>query len=311
MEYMTKAEWGRRNEEQRGQETMDMQEEIIAKVQEIPPLSTSAAELVTLMGNPDHELQKTVRIVECDAALTARVLQVVNSAGFGLMEPTTSIARAVSYLGEKMVLGIALDACTGSTLRCPLEGYEGKADTLWEHNLRTAIASREIAKFAREELSGDIAFTGGLLHDIGKAIVSEFLSGFAGDIVSKIDAGDATDYVSAEHEMLGTDHSIVGYEVARRWKLASPLPEIIRFHHIPSEAEKGVRALAYAVHLGDIIAMMGGIGTGSDDMMYHLDAGFSEFIQISQREFEKIMLEVEVEFSRTRSSIFGKEDIPS
>ena len=302
---MRNAEGGMENTEGR---EMTIQAEILAKVQEIPPLSTSAAELVRLMGNTDHDFQKTVHIVECDAGLTARVLRVVNSASFALMEPTTSIARAVSYLGEKMVLGIALEACAGSILRRPLKGYEGKSDVLWEHNLRTAIAAREVAAFAKEEMSMDIAFTGGILHDIGKAVLSEFLSGSAGDIVSKIDAGDAVDYTAAEREMVGMDHAAVGYAVARLWNLASPLPEIIRFHHAPGKAKEEVRALVYAVHLGDIMAMMGGTGTGSDDLMYRLDEGVSGYIRISPTDFEKIMLDVEVEFRRTRSSIFGRED---
>ncbi|NIA11822.1 MAG: HDOD domain-containing protein [Nitrospiraceae bacterium] len=285
-----------------------MQTEILAKVQEIPPLSASASELIMLMGKANHDLKHIVSIVECDAGLTSRVLRVVNSPAFYLLAPTTSIVRAVSYLGEKAVLEIALEACMGSILRRPLKGYEGKSDALWEHNLRTAIASREVAKFAKKEISLEIAFTGGILHDIGKAVLSEFLKGSAEDIISKIDAGDAMDYVSAEHEMLGTDHSVVGYEVARLWKLAFPLPEIIRFHHTPDKAKEEVRGLVYAVHLGDIIAMMGGTGTGSDDMLYHLDSGFSDYIQISQGDFEKIMLDVEVEFKKTKLSIFGREN---
>ena len=286
---------------------MTIQAEILAKVQEIPPLSTSASKLVTLMGSEDHDLRNTVHVIECDAALTARVLRVVNSAAFTLVEPTTSVARAVSYLGERMIFGIALDACIGSILQRPLKGYEGKSGALWEHNLRAAIASRGLAKFAREAISMDIAFTGGILHDIGKAVLSEFLNGSARDIVLKINAGDAADYISAEHQMLGTDHSVVGYEIARLWKLASPLPEIIRFHHTPGTAEERIRGIVYVVHLGDIIAMMGGTGTGSDDMKYRLDAGFSDYIQISQSDLEKLMIDVEVEFKKTRSSILGRE----
>ena len=285
-----------------------MQTEILAKVQEIPPLSASASELIMLMGKANHDLKHIVSIVECDAGLTSKVLRVVNSPAFYLLAPTTSIVRAVSYLGEKAVLEIALEACMGSILRRPLKGYEGKSDALWRHNLRTAIASKEVAKFAKKEVSLEIAFTGGILHDIGKAVLSEFLKGSAEDIISKIDAGDAMDYISAEYKMLGTDHSIVGYEVARLWKLAFPLPEIIRFHHTPDKAKEEVRGLVYAVHLGDIIAMMGGTGTGSDDMLYHLDSGFSDYIQISQGDFEKIMLDVEVEFKKTRLSIFGREN---
>jgi len=148
---------------------MAIKEEILNRVKEIPPLSTSASQLMMLMGKPDRDLQETVKIVECDLGLTAKVLRVVNSSAFALMQPTTSIARAVSYLGEKMVLGIALDACTGSILRRPMKGYEGRSDALWEHNLMTAIAARRVAGFAKEEISSDIAFTAGILHDIGKA----------------------------------------------------------------------------------------------------------------------------------------------
>lgn len=287
---------------------MTLQSEILAKVREIPPLSASASELVTLMGREEHDLRGIVRIVECDAALTARVLRVANSPAFGSRGPVSSISRAVSYLGEKTILGVALDVCMGPLLRRPLDGYEGESNALWEHNLRTAIASREVSRFAREPISEDVAFTGGILHDIGKAVLSEFLYGSAADIIAKIDAGQTADYVSGERELTGLDHSVVGYEMARSWKLASPLPEIIRFHHIPREAAEGVRGMVYAVHLGDIIAMLGGTGTGSDDLKYRQDAAFSDYFQISQNQIERTMLAVEMEFQKTRSSILGRED---
>lgn len=286
---------------------MTIQAQILARAHELPPLSASASELVTLMGRADHDLRDTIHIVECDAALTARVLRVVNTAVFALIEPVTSVSRAVSYLGEKMVLGIALDVCMGPILRRPLKGYEAESNALWEHNLRAAIASREVARFARGLVSIDVAFTGGILHDIGKAVLSEFLNGSSRDMVSKIDAGHTADFVSAEREVTSTDHCVVGYEIARLWKLAPPLPEIIRFHHIPGKAEEGTRRVVYAVHLGDIIAMMGGSGTGSDDMLYSLDPAFSDYFQISQSAMEKIMFDVELEFQKTRSSILGRE----
>ncbi|MGC8492474.1 MAG: HDOD domain-containing protein [Syntrophobacteraceae bacterium] len=288
---------------------MTVQAEILAKVQEIPPLSAGASKLVTLMGRDDHDLRETVRIIECDAALTARVLKVVNSAGFALIEPTTSIARAVSYLGEKMILGIALDACMGSILRRPLDGYEAESNALWEHNLRTAIAAREVVKFARKTISMDIAFTGGILHDIGKAVLSEFLNGSTREMILKTETGEAADFIAAERQMLGTDHCEVGFEIARLWKLAPPLPEVIRFHHTPGRAEAEVRGLVYAVHLGDIIAMLGGAGTGSDYLKYSIEPGFTDYFQIEDSDLDKIMLDVHVEFQKTRASILGNEQV--
>ena len=141
------------------------------------------------------------------------------------MQPTTSIARAVAYLGDKTILSIALLYCQSPLFHKPLEGYESEKGALWNHNLRTAIASREIARYGRETISPDIAFTGGILHDIGKALVSELLKDTSGEILSKMDAGCFMDYLAAEEKILGTNHCIVGAELARYWGLPDPLPE--------------------------------------------------------------------------------------
>lgn len=287
---------------------MPIQKEILREIRRIPPLSHSASRLMRLMGDPDHNVGHITGIVECDSALTARVLTVVNSPAFSLMQPTTSIARAVSYLGDKAVLGIALDFCASGIFDRPLEGYESERGALWDHNLRTAIASREMAKLGKEKISPDLAFTGGILHDIGKAVLSEYLKDSAREILAEIDDGAVTDYLSAEQEKLGTDHCIAGYEVAGSWNLPEPLPEIIRHHHHPGETNGVYRPLVYAVHLGDIIAMMGGTGTGTDAMQYQLDIKYTDYIDISPDFLAEVMLRVELEFKKTKSSLFGRKE---
>lgn len=286
-------------------ETDTIQKEIVRKIRQIPPLSQSASQLMTLMGDPDHNVGQITRIVECDAGLTTHILKVVNSAAFSLMEPTTSIARAVSYLGDKMIVGIALDFCTSELYARPLEGYESKQGALWDHNMRTAIAAKEIAGLSAGTVNPDLAFTCGILHDIGKAIISEFLKDSAGEIVAGIDDGTVTDYLAAEQERLGTDHCIVGSTLAKSWHLPDPLPEVIRCHHQPAAAKESDRALVYAVHLGDIIAMMGGAGTGADSMQYPLDTGYTEYVDISPDALAHVMLSVEDEFKKTKAALFG------
>jgi len=285
-----------------------IQAEILEKIHTIPPLSQSASRLMELMAIPNHSVDDITRIVQCDSALTARVLAVVNSIAFSLMEPTTSIARAITYLGDRIVLGIALDFCASSVFDKPLKGYESKRGALWDHDLRVAIASREVARLAKEKIGLDIAFTGGILHDIGKAVLSEFLKDYTKDILDGIDNGTITDYLSAEAAKLGTNHCIVGGEMARVWNLPEPLPEIIRYHHRPDEANKSSRALVYAVHLGDIIAMMAGAGTGADAMQYQLDTKYIDYIDMPPNLLPEVMLRVEKEFKRTRSSLFAKKE---
>ncbi len=284
---------------------MSIQEEILREIQQIPPLSHSVSLLMKLMNDTNHNVRQVTNIVECDSALTAQVLKVVNSATIALRQPTTSIAKATSYLGDKMILGIALDFCASHIFNKPLTGYEGQPGALWDHNLRTAIASREIARFGKKEISPDLAFTGGILHDIGKALLSEFLKDSAEDILSKIEEGTVPDYISGEWERLGTDHCIVGGEVAKFWQLPDPLPEIIMYHHQPGEASERNRALVYAVHLGDIIAMLGGTGTGTDIMQYRLDTKYTDYIDVLPDTLGSVIIQVEQEFQKTKSALFG------
>jgi len=283
-----------------------VKDEILNKTKHIPPLSESAEKLIQMMGNPNHDVQNVLRIVQTDSALTTKVLTVVNSAAFALTEPITSISRAVSYLGDKKILGIALEFCVNDLFQKPLEGYEGKQGALWEHNLCVAIASKEIACFSKKETSPDLAYTGGILHDIGKSILSDYLKGTAAECITDISEGNVPDYIAAEEKRLGTNHCIVGSDMAKAWNLPSPLSDIIRHHHHPVDADISIRGLVYTVHLGDIIAMTISSDTESDVLQYRLDSNYIEFIDISPDTLSKIILKVEDEFNKTKTLLLGE-----
>jgi len=282
--------------------------EIHRRIEAAPLLSSSASRLLQVTSDPEHSLGEVVDIVKTDAALTARILRVVNSAAFGLLNTITSIDRATSYLGERMIIGIAIDICASQLFDKPLTGYEAERGELWRHDLRVAIASREIARLAPQEMAVDLAFTGGILHDIGKSILSEFLAGTAPVVLETIERGDARDYLSAERAMLGIDHAMAGFELARKWNLPTALQQVIRHHHRPAEAEESYRPLVYAVHLGDIVAMMGGGGTGSDTLQYHMDPGYAQYLEITPEQLTMTLLHVEEEFAKMEASLLDGKD---
>lgn len=278
---------------------------LLQAVEDAPLLSPNAHLLLQLTSDPDHEMDEVIRLVRYDAALTARVLRVVNSAAFGLIHPVASVDRAVSYLGERLIVGIILADNIGKLFHKPMTGYEGEAGDLWRHNLFTAVAAREVARRARREIGIDLAFTGGLLHDIGKSLLSDYLHGTSGEILGEIAQGHTSDYLAAERERAGIDHAELGYLMAGRWQLPLPLQAAIRHHHQPAEADPEWRTLVYAVHLGDILAMMRGCATGSDGMQYHLDPGYAEFFTFTAEELTAILLEAEEAYQKAESSLSG------
>ncbi len=279
------------------------QEELQKIVASVPMLSTCASQLLHVTAKEDHELIDVIDLVRNDANLTARALKVVNSASFSLVNKITSIDRAVSYLGERIVVGVALGDCAGKLFEKELSGYEAKDGSLWRHDLRTAIASREVALQGGMDISPALAFTAGLLHDIGKALISDYLDGSVADAVEIVSTKNELNYLDAEKELVGFDHTQAGYELAKAWQLPEELAEVILHHHEPSKAKDEFKPLVYAVHLGDNIAMLGGGGTGSDSMRYQLDNAYTDFIKITPNTLATVMLNVDIEFTKLESSL--------
>ncbi len=279
------------------------QEELQKIVRSVPMLSPSATQLLRLTSQPDHDLQDVIKLVRNDANLTARVLKIVNSAAFALVNTVTSIDRAISYLGERIVVGIAIGDCAGKLFDKELSGYESAGGDLWKHDLRTAIAAREVVTQSGAAIDSELAFTAGLLHDIGKSLISDYLQGSVVDAVEMVSTQEGLDYLDAEEKLVGFDHACAGYELAKAWQLPDELAEVIRFHHEPARASEEYRPLVYAIHLGDNIAMMGGFGTGSDSMRYKLDQNYSDYITIGPNALASIMLNVDIEFEKLESSL--------
>lgn len=277
---------------------------ILRKVHQITPLSESAMRLMEIVSDPDHGLDQIIRVVETDSVLTGQVLHVVNSVAFGLRSEIATVARAIPYMGDKMVVGLSLGMCAASLFNDPLEGYESEAGDLWKHSLRSAIASREAARFTDGRASPDLAYTAGILHDIGKSIISRYLEKRKGEIVRTVDAMEEKDYLLAERLLLGTDHQEVGGALAEHWQLPEPLRMSVTHHHSPANAPEEFRALVYAVHLGDFIAMKGGTGTGADTMMYLMDEHYKDYIAISDEEIESLVYQTGDEFATTVAAMF-------
>lgn len=272
---------------------------IIAKVNQIPLLSQTALQLLDVLGREEYDARDLTRIVRTDPGLSANILRLVNSAAFGLRQRVSSLEHAVSYLGERAVTGAALNMYASVVYENPMEGYGGESGQLWDHSIRTAMAAKELAGMTGGRVNPSVAYTCGLLHDIGKAVISEFLTDSVQGILAAIDSGETSDYLEAERHELGTDHAEIGAALAEHWNLPEEIAESIRFHHRPSDSGPEWIALVYVVHLADIVSMLGGTGTGADTLMYSLDSRYESYVDISGRELEKLILSVADEYEKT------------
>ncbi|NTV14019.1 MAG: HDOD domain-containing protein [Desulfobulbaceae bacterium] len=276
---------------------------IIQSIQQTPVLSPSASRLLQVAADPKHSLKDMIEIIRGDFALTAQLLRVANSVAFSPLQPVTSLDRAVAYLGEVYLIGLAISSCAAAVFDSPLTGYEGHKRDLWRHQLYCAIASRLISRHAKQEMPGDLAFTGGLLHDIGKAILSGHIVDSAGEILDGITDGRYLDYMDAEEKLFGMNHTQVGHVLAQHWKLPPVLQEVILHHHNPEAASPEHRVLVYAVHLGDALSMLAGYDTGSDGLKYNLGGGERDLFTLSDAKLEALQIEAGQGFDKFEQSI--------
>lgn len=285
---------------------LTIEEVILEQCQRLPPLSESVTQLMAMIQR-EHTIDDVVKIVRVDAALTTNLLKVVNSAAMGLNRTISAPTQAVSCVGDKMVLGIAIATCTGPIFEGELVGYGGDAGSLWAHDLYTAIAARELASRSTAIITPEIAFTAGIVHDVGKALISQFLKESPKKLEIMVLDPEAPDYLVAERECLGTDHCRVGGMLATRWHLPRSLKDAIAHHHHPADAPEEHRPLAYAVHVADHLAMLADQSTGADRLQYPLDLDFTDILGTTQHEFEPLMDRVEREFAKVVGGMFGKE----
>lgn len=282
--------------------TTSVSEKILEQVRVIPPLSRTATELIGVLERDMHTLDDVVSVVSSDPMLVGQLLKIANCAAFARRNPVDSIGGAVSYLGDKMIIGIALGASAARIYDAPLKGYDAESGSLWQHSLRTAIAARELAKYTEGKVNAGVAYTAGLLHDIGKALLSIHLEDRIKDIFTEMDSHKC-DFLSAEKAVAGANHCEVGMMLAKHWNLPKNLRASIADHHQPSTADEDSRGLAYVVHIADMVAMMAGVGTGADTMGYSFDTNYSEYITIKREELDRLLLVVGMEFGKVESAM--------
>jgi len=274
---------------------------VYQQVDRLQPLPTVAIRVIDLMGNENHDIRELASILSLDAALTMRVMSAANSVANVRRTRVTSISQAITLLGEQPVAGIALAASSPVLFRSELDGYEAGAGALWAHSLRTALAAREIARRSKIHLSLDEVFTAGIIHDIGKSVINEFLARHRNEIEIDLRESKECEFTRIEQELIGANHATVGAAMAGRWNIPEKLTNAISFHHSPFNAPVDEHPFVFAIHIGDLLAMALGDGTGLDTLAHLLDERYSRYYDLTHSTIEAILSVTQGEFSDANS----------
>ena len=272
----------------------------IKHIKSMPPLSRATVGITRLIADENYHIEGLIKLIETDVTLAGRCLQSINSPLYGLRTQVETIHRAVVLLGARNIAAMALQTGLSTVFKINLDGYDSTHEDLWRNGLRTAIASRRIVRDLFKEEYGDIAYATGLMHDIGKVVTSEFLREMSKLFIEATYREHDGNFLAAEDALFGTNHTVIGQQIAQNWNLPESFATVMRYHHRPSEAPEEYRGLVVAVHLGDTFSMMAGTGTKLDNMDYPLDAITDTFIKRDPKwevlTFPRLLLDIDKEF---------------
>ncbi|MCD6404263.1 MAG: HDOD domain-containing protein [Planctomycetes bacterium] len=238
-------------------------------VEDVPTLPSVMFEVLAVAEDEKSTAGELEDVIMRDQALSAKVLKVANSAYYGIPRTVETVSRATVLLGFQTVVGLALTVSVYDTLWGAGKGNYLDRRELWKHSLGVATAARLLADTANRK-EGAVAFTAGMLHDVGKTILDNFLPEEYSKVV-ELCQKDGIQMHEAELQILGATHADLGYKVARKWQLPDVLCESIHWHHNAAGADDEYRRSAALISLGDYLTRHAGIGEPLDVVQPELD----------------------------------------
>lgn len=268
-------------------------EQVAARLKQLPSLPSAVSELLSSFANEDVDVDRIVSQIAHDQALTARVLRVANSSFYGLQTKIGTLHEAVVVLGFRAVRSMVLAVGMNGAFRidqCP--GFEAAA--YLRHGVGVGLAARALAPLAGQ--NPELAFTAGLLHDIGEMVLA---SSFSRQYSAALAYRKQKDCFlsAAEQEVLGITHAEVGGLLAETWRFPAALRDAVAAHHAP--AETTADSLANLVHVADATAHALCLSRFAEETVMPVDDTAWTRLGIDWASYRQALAQIEKDFDET------------
>ena len=276
---------------------------LIQSAKRLPTIPIILNKIMMLLKDEKASARQFGEIVSSDQAIASKVLSIANSAYYGLSQKIISIPHAVALLGFTAVKNIAIGTSVFSHFSEEGKGSGIDLKALWIHSFATALVSEEIGK-KTSVVKPEVAFMGGLLHDIGKLILINI---FHEQYKAAIDmANERRCSISfAEDMIFGITHINAGEWLCEKWQLPNEIIQSVRYHKTPWVSFTNSE-LPSAVYLANNIVKKEKIGFGGDDFTPNVDervlqalnlketdiTGLVSFVQSKKESIQNILSDI-------------------
>lgn len=221
---------------------------LVGSLRDLPSLPRVFEELKAALSPPHATSEKIVQIIEQDVALSAKLLQLVHSAFFGLARDVVDLKTAVTCLGIPVLHDLVL---TLKVFRAFTPNEFVSEDYLESFHRHAHLTARIAADIARSAKLSRVVSLAALLHDVGKLVIAERTPAHFARALVQSECEDRPLF-DTEEKLTRISHAEVGAYLLSLWGLPYPIVEAIAHHHHPGRApSKGLNmvTMVYAANL--------------------------------------------------------------
>lgn len=232
----------------------DRLQSLVSSLGSLPTLPEVYRKLTAKLQSQEATVREIGKLVGEDPPLTAKLLQVVNSAFFGVGRRITNPEEAASLLGMETLSGLILGAGIFRQFELDMPAYSKLSlEEIWRHSVSVGQLSRNIARAEGcDQATVDDSLASGLLHDIGRLLLAYRLPE-AWDQIEHLSLTENIHHWDAEQRVLGAAHSAVGAYLLGLWGLPDAVVEAVAFHHKPANAPSNGFGALSATHVADAL----------------------------------------------------------
>jgi putative nucleotidyltransferase with HDIG domain len=222
---------------------------IAQAVERIQPIPQVALKILRMLDEGNYYITQIADEIRNDQVICARTIQLCNSALFSKKRQIETLEHALIYLGPEVLAQSVISSYVKEFFTDSAHGYSLCMGGIYHHAVGTAKIAEQLSRLT-DTVSPALAYTGGLLHDIGKVILDQYIAAGFPHFYRAV--YKETDFLKSEKLHLGIDHTTIGSQLAERWSFPESLQDVVANHHHP---EKALHApeLTHLVYLADLL----------------------------------------------------------
>jgi HD-like signal output (HDOD) protein len=277
------------------QQVQERVRKLVDKVQGLPTLPSMLNNINRMVLNPATSAKEVAQVISSDPALTSKVLRVVNSSFYGFPNRITTVSHAIVILGFNTIKSIVLSSTIFDVFRRGAKPGDFDRGEFWKHSIGCGAAAKVLGRRINYPMLEEL-FIAGLLHDVGKIVLDQYVPDKFGEVVNLVRTRDIL-ISEAETEILGVTHADVGAWLFEKWNLSKGLTDTVRCHHNPALAGESQR-FAEIIHVADVLVRALRFGNGGDQKIPAIQESAWRSLGLQESELDGLLSQTAAEIEK-------------